>query len=277
MTKIVLFSDKQKLFFIYEEIMKEEEINKARAIYYKIFSSFFVYTKDSDRYFNLLNLLNIVRENPLNDSSKEALENILKKLQKDSNVVLLQEYDDIFDNPHTAQVRTTASYYHEGIESGRKRVEMQNFLAKTKIRRDEKVYSDYEDNIGFIFTVLNELCELQAKGYTEYKSTVHCIFEQILNEFVDEFAKAIYEHKSSDIYKDVIVVLKAFIEFERLYLEVSKPIVKPKPTISKKEESISEEEKERRARNKAMKALGPKNNQDESCPVFVASNVEDDI
>lgn len=257
--------------------MKEQEINKARAIYYKIFSSFFVYTNDINRYFNLLSLINIIKENPLNEDSKEALENISKKLQKDSNAALLQEYDDIFDNPETAQVRTTASYYHEGVESGRKRIEMQNYLAKTKIRRDEKAYPEYEDNIGFIFTVLNELCELQAKGYDEYKNTTHCIFAQILNEFVDEFAKTLYEHSSANIYKDLIVVLKAFIEFERLYLEVSKPSIKIKPSVKKEEETISEEEKERRARNKAMKALGPKNAQDDACPVFVASNVEEDI
>ncbi|WP_321315234.1 molecular chaperone TorD family protein [Halarcobacter sp.] len=260
-----------------EEIMREEEINKARAIYYKVFSSFFVYTKDVERYFNLLNLINVLKENPLNDTSANALENISNKLQNDSNILLLQEYDDIFDNPQTSQIRTTASYYHEGVESGKKRVEMQNFLAKTKIRRDEKQYSDYEDNIGFIFTVLNELCELQVKGNSEYKNTIHCIFESILNEFVDEFSKALYEHESSNIYKDVVVVLKAFIEFERLYLEVSRPMARTKIIPNVIEDDISEEEKARRARNKAMKANGPKNAQDEACPVFVTYDVEEDI
>lgn len=257
--------------------MREEEINKARAIYYKVFSAFFVYTKDFNRYLDLLNLVNVLKNNPLNDTSKLALENISNKLQKDSNAILLQEYDDIFDNPQTTQVRTTASYYDEGVESGKKRLEMQNFLAKTKIRRDEKNYCDYEDNIGFIFTVLNELCELQSKGYDEYKNTIHCIFESILNEFIDEFAKTLYEHKSADIYKDVVVILKAFIEFERLYLEVSKPNKKVKQAVKKVEETISEEEKERRARNKAMKALGPKNAQEDACPVFVAHDVEEDL
>jgi len=257
--------------------MKEQEINKARAIYYKVFSSFFVYTKNFERYLDLLALLDILKANPLNETSKLALENISNKLQKDSNVVLLQEYDDIFDNPQSKQIRTTASYYDEGVESGKKRVEMQNFLGKTKIRRDEKRYCDYEDNIGFIFTVLNELCELQSKGEDQYKNTIHCIFESILNEFVDEFAKELYEHKSANIYKDVVVVLKAFIEFERLYLQISKPAIKIKPTLRKAEENISEAEKERRARNKALKALGPKKEQADACPVFVAHDVEEDL
>ncbi len=64
-----------------------------------------------------------------------------------------------------------------------------------------KKYSDYEDQIGFIFTVLSELCELQAQGHDEYSNTIHCIFEQILNEFVDEFAKELYNHENADILK----------------------------------------------------------------------------
>jgi TorA maturation chaperone TorD len=34
-------------------------------------------------------------------------------------------------------VRTTASYYLEGFESGMKTVEVRNFLAKTRIRRNK--------------------------------------------------------------------------------------------------------------------------------------------
>jgi hypothetical protein len=67
--------------------------------------------------------------------------------------------------------------------------------------------------------------------------------------------------------------------FERLYLEVSEYALVPKPVSVHKEEEISDEERERRARNKALRASGPKNKSDdnESCPVFVAYEVEDDM
>ncbi len=252
--------------------MKEQEVNKARAVYYKIFSNFFVYTSDINKYFQLLNLIEIVKNNSLDESSAKAFENISNKLQKDSNIVLLQEYDDIFHNPQTTQIRTTASYYDEKVESGKKRVQMLDFLAKTKIRRDEKKFSEYEDSIGFILTVLSELAFLVSEGEEQYKTLQHCMFSDILNEFIDELSKAIYEHEKADIYKDVIVALLSFMEFERLYFGISR--AKPKEVIKEKEvceEVISKEELERRARNKAAKAAGAKKQDD----VFIASSNEE--
>lgn len=253
--------------------MKEQEVNKARFVYYKLFSSLFIYSKDISKYFQLLNLIDIIKENPLDDASALALENISKKLQKDTNIALVQEYDDIFHNPQTTQVRTTASYYDEQVESGKKRVQMLDFLAKTKIRRDEKEFCEYEDSIGFVFAVLSELAELVSNEEEQYKTLQHCMFADILNEFVEPFSKAVYEHESSDIFKDVIVLLHSFMEFERLYLEVSKAKSENLTETIKVEETISKEEMERRARNKAAKAAGAKQDND----VFVTVDVETDI
>ena len=256
--------------------MKDQQINKARSIYYGMFSRFFVFSTDINRYYELIKLIDILKENALDKTTSEAFENIRNVLKTDSNVELMKEFDDIFHSPETKTIRTTASYYDENVESGKKRVEMQNFLAKTKIRRDEKKYSDYEDHIGFIFTVLAELCELQAQGKEEYNNTIHCIFESILNDFIEEFSREVYEHESANIFKNVVIILKAFIEFERIYLEISRPESKVTTVVNPAFEEISEEEKARRARNKAMKAKGPKQN-DEACPVHVAYDVEDDV
>lgn len=257
--------------------MNEKNINKARALYYGMFSRCFVFTADNSRYFELVNFLDILKENPLDKSSEKALLEIKEIVKSDSNITFMREFDAIFHSPETHTVRTTASYYDENIESGKKRLEMQNFLAKTKIRRDEKAYSDYEDHIGFIFAVMSELCELIANGEEQYKNTAHCIFEQILNEFVDEFAKELYEHESAVIFKNVVVLLKSFVEFERVYLEVSIPMNKESRTQAKpKQKEISQEELERRERNRLLRAQGPKKEQ-ESCSIDIDNYVEDDI
>lgn len=257
--------------------MNEKNINKARALYYAMFSRCFVFTTDNSRYFELVNFIDTLKENPLDKSSEKALLEIKETVQSDSNITFMREFDEIFHSPETYIVRTTASYYDENIESGKKRVEMQNFLAKTKIRRDEKEYSDYEDHIGFIFAVMSELCELIANGEEQYSNTAHCIFEQILNEFIDEFAKELYEHESAVIFKNVVVLLKSFIEFERIYLEVSIPMNKESKTqVQPKQEDIPEEELARRERNRLLRAQGPKKEQD-SCSIDVDNYVEDDI
>lgn len=255
----------------------KNSINKARALYYNLFENFFVVSSKSENYFELIRLINILKENPLDQTSGTALNTISQMLDPTSNVKLVQEYDDLFHNPLTKKVRTTASFYDEGVESGKKRVEMIQFVAKTKLRRDEKNFFEYEDSVGFIFALMASLCDAVANGNKEYENTVHCIFSQIINEFIDEFAKDVYEHDKSNIFKELMVVLHSFVEFERLYLEVSKPLPKEKVEKDNKE-TISEEEMQRRAKNKALKALGPKNGQDdEACPIDVAYDVESEI
>ena len=235
-----------------------QAVNKARALYYNLFANFFVESTKSENYFELIRLIKILKDNPLDETSGEALENILALLDPTSNVVLIKEFDDLFHNPLNEKVRQTASYYDEGVESGKKRVEMINFVAKTKLRRDEKKYFEYEDSVGFLFSFMSQLCNNIANGEKEYENTVHCIFSEILNDFIEEFARDIFENKNSKIYKELMIVLHSFVAFERLYLEITKPAKKER--IVKKENSseISEEEQMRRAKNKALKALGPK-------------------
>jgi TorA maturation chaperone TorD len=242
-------------------VQDNQTINKARALYYNFIANFFVLSSKSENYFELIRLLKILKENPLDESSADALNNISNLLDSSSNVALLKEFDDLFHNPLNKKIRQTASFYDEGVESGRKRVEMIDFVAKTKLRRDENSYFEYEDSVGFIFSLMAELSNQVASGEKEYENTVHCIFAQILNNFIDEFAKDIYEHDKANIYKELMVVLHSFVEFERLYLEVPKPIKKEK--IIKKQGDdwgdISDEERKRREKNRALKALGPKN------------------
>ncbi|MFT5661236.1 MAG: TorA maturation chaperone TorD [Sulfurimonas sp.] len=257
--------------------MNEVKINKARALYYAMLSRCFVFTTDNTRYFELINFIDILKENPLDKMSGQALQDIRELIKSDSNVAFMSEFDEIFHSPETKNIRTTASYWDENVESGKKRVQMKNFLGKTKIRRDEKAYYDYEDSIGFIFTVMSELSDLIANGDNQYKNTSHCIFDEILNEFIDDFSRDLYEHESAVIFKHVVVILKSFIEFERIYLEVSAPAFKER--IVEKEacsNEISQEEMDRRERNRILRESGPKKEQD-VCSLDVASDVEVDV
>jgi TorA maturation chaperone TorD len=83
---------------------------------------------------------------------------------------------------------------------------MIQFVAKTKIRRDEKNYFEYEDSVGFIFSLMSELTNQIAQMEKKYENTVHCIFAEILNEFLEEFAKDVFEHKKAKIYKELMIV-----------------------------------------------------------------------
>jgi len=255
--------------------MRDAKMDKARSLYYAMFSRLFTLSGEMSKYYELRSLVETLKANPLDTLSAEAFEALYVQLSPSSNVALAKEFDRLFYAPQTKTIRTTASYYDAGVENGRKRLEMQNFLAKTKIRRDEEKFSDYEDHIGFIFTVLAELTSLTADGEEVYVNTSHCIFSEVLNEFVDIFSKTLYEHPESDIFKNVAVILKSFIEFERIYLDVSVPVSKPSREKEEQMEEISEEERARRERNRALRAKGPK--KEEACDLFVASSAEEEI
>ncbi len=257
--------------------MDKHKIHKARALYYNLFANFFVLPDGLKAYLELINRIKVLQKSALDENSNKALNNILTMLDESSNITLSQEYDDIFHSPISKNINLTASFYDEGVQSGKKRVQMIHFIAKTTIRRDEKNYHEYEDSIGFIFAFLSELCDMAANGKSEYEATIHCVFNEILNDFIDEVLMQIYTHENAKIYKELMVALNSFVEFERLFLGISKPIKKEE--VAKKEcktEQISEEELLRRARNKELKKQGPKQN-DESCEVDIHYDVETDI
>ena len=256
--------------------MRDVQMDRARSLYYGMFSRLFTLSGEYTKYYELITLVETLKAHPLDPLSTEAFEVLYEKLPYKSNVELIQEFDTLFYAPISKVIRMTASYYADGIENGKKRLEMQNFLAKTKIRRDEEKFSDYEDNIGFIFTVMAELSALTANGEESYYNTAHCIFEEILNDFVDVFAKELYEHEASDIFKNVAVILKSFIEFERIYLDISVPVVILEREKVEVAIEISEEERARRERNRALRALGPKK-EENACDLFVASGAEEEI
>ncbi len=59
-----------------------QTINKARALYYNLFANFFVPTSKIENYLELRKLATILKENPLDETSGNALQNILDKLDK---------------------------------------------------------------------------------------------------------------------------------------------------------------------------------------------------
>ncbi len=236
--------------------MNKESVNPARSVYYGLMSKMFVFTPHGDRYDGVIEAIDILIQNPMDENSCEALKEVRDFIQSRGVESLSDEYDNIFNNPGTQTVRDTASYYYDGIESGKKRLDVKNFLGKTKVRRDEKLFKDNEDSVGFLVTFMHELIELIMSGEKQYETVQHCLFVEIINEFFDEFIVNIYEHDKANAYKSLVIVLNAFMEFERLYFDVRKPAIKEKP-LKKEDESceyISDEEAKRRAENRVKKS-----------------------
>lgn len=232
-------------------MIEKATTNKARSLYYGLLSKLLVYSPNQDRFEGVDDALAIISSNPLDEHSGAAAKRLLETIDSKGYKALEDEFELLFHMFHGKVVRTSASYYLEGIEAGKKLVEVREFIAKTKIRKDEKRFKDNEDSIPFLLSFMHDLVELSIKGEKNYDNLQHCIFAEIINSFAHLFIQALFDHPKSDAFKDVAIILNAFIDFERLYFEVPKPAYTA-PAKTKKELE-DEEEMARRAANKAKR------------------------
>ena len=191
------------------------EINSARAIFYGLFASVFTFVETDKNFNEIQNTINLLAKNPLDTNSDEAL-NMMSSMIKDKGFEgLKDESNMVFYSPSTAYIPMTASYYCESRDDGKKRREMLDFVNLSNFRRDSTKYKENEDNVAFIFNFMHHLIQNTLNGDADSEKISRGVFEHILNEVVDQFASNVYEHNNSVFYKNMAVVLKVFIEYER--------------------------------------------------------------
>ena len=213
------------------------EFAAGRGLYYSLFSRFFVFSLSGDRFTGLNAMLGLAAAHALNEESAAAIMRIQAK------------FDEIFHAP-PSPLRNSLSYYDEGYEVGHACAKVRKILARTDLRRDEAKFKENEDNVGFVFALMSEFIaresELELYGELEEQ-----LFKEIINQNIDEFINDLFNHESSEIYKDVAVLLQGFVEFERVVLSAPRPINqgKNKKTL----DGVSRSEAIRRQKNRVRK------------------------
>lgn len=222
--------------------MINQKIDKARMAYYGLFSSLLTFLETDEKYENIKKSIDYLSENPFEENSAKALLSMKEFLNENSFLGLKDESNLVFFSPSTTYIPMTASYYDESRDDGKKRIEMFNYLAKSKFRRDESVYKEAEDHIGFVFNFMSKLIEDKLKGEDSSELLAKDVFENILNGMTDSFSSNLYNHENSNFYENLALVLKIFIEFERHYYNLSKPkekeikeIIRPNTKVKKKD------------------------------------------
>ena len=225
------------------------EFAAGRGLYYSLFSRFFVFSQEADRFSGVNAMLGLASAHALNEESAAAIMRIQAKFDEKNSQNLADEFDEIF---HTlpSPLRNSLSYYDEGYEVGHACAKVRKILARTDIRRDEAKFKENEDNVGFVFALMSEFIaresELELYGELEEQ-----LFKEIINPNIDEFIENLFNHESSEIYKDVAVLLQGFIEFERVVLNAPRPINQGenKKTL----DGVSRSEAIRRQKNRVRK------------------------
>lgn len=227
--------------YLRKKVSTKEEFAAGRKLYYATFSKFFVFSEDEKRFDGLSKMLDLIEEYSLNDEVSHAVAKIKSKFNEKNPENLITEFDDIFHTP-PSPLRNSLSFYDEGYEVGHACADVRKILAKTNIRRDESKFKENEDNVGFVFTLMNEFIG-------KFDECEEELFKDIINPNIDEFIENLYEHKNSEIYKDVAVLLNEFIAFERVALNSPKPV----KIDHKKSDGLSRSESIRREKNSIRK------------------------
>ena len=225
------------------------EFAAGRGLYYSLFSRFFVFSQDADRFSGINAMLGLASAHALNEESAAAIMRIQAKFDEKNSQNLADEFDEIF-HALPSPLRNSLSYYDEGYEVGHACAKVRKILARTDIRRDEAKFKENEDNVGFVFALMSEFIaresELELYGELEEQ-----LFKEIINPNIDEFIENLFNHESSEVYKDVAVLLQGFIEFERVVLSAPRPINQGE---SKKAlDGVSRSEAIRRQKNRVRK------------------------
>ena len=225
------------------------EFAAGRGIYYSLFSRFFVFSQDADRFSGVNAMLGLASAHALNEESAAAIMRIQVKFDEENPQNLADEFDEIF-HALPSPLRNSLSYYDEGYEVGHACAKVRKILARTDLRRDETKFKENEDNVGFVFALMSEFIaresELELYGELEEQ-----LFKEIINPNIDEFIEGLFNHESSEIYKDVAVLLQGFVEFERVVLSAPRPINQGenKKTL----DGVSRSEAIRRQKNRVRK------------------------
>ena len=225
------------------------EFAAGRGLYYSLFSRFFVFSQDADRFSGVNAMLGLASAHALNEESAAAIMRIQARFDEKNPQNLADEFDEIFHAP-PSPLRNSLSYYDEGYEVGHACAKVRKILARTDLRRDEAKFKENEDNVGFVFALMSEFIarESERELYGELEEQ---LFKEIINPNIDEFIESLFNHESSEIYKDVAVLLQGFVEFERVVLSAPRPINhgENKKTL----DGVSRSEAIRRQKNRVRK------------------------
>jgi len=216
--------------------MDNTAINKARMLYYGFFASLLSFNLTEELYENAVQSLNILSQSPIDEQSDVAFKNMQRRFVKGGFAALKKENNRVFCSPTSSPMPSTASFYGGGRDDGPKRVEMIDYVLRSKYRRNAESYKEHEDHIEFIMLFIQKLIAEELGGDAKSRDLAKTVFVNILNIMIDEFTDNLFNHEESFFYKQVALSLRSFTEFERVYLDIRKPELRAKREKTRPEE-----------------------------------------
>ncbi|MBF7048105.1 molecular chaperone TorD family protein [Campylobacter volucris] len=196
-----------------------KDIDLSRKYFYEFFSKVFNFIDENE--FNIWHKqLLILAKSPLD----ESLVSDFNKLCECDFTQLKAEQNAVFFDFSYVNVPISASFYDEGRDDGKMKLQACEIIRKSKFRKKEECRQS-EDEFGFLFAFMASVIEYDLKIAQQ-------LFRFVINPVIDEFIQKLQIHKNSNLYICIANIMKVFFANERAYLEIQAPIKKEGKSIA---------------------------------------------
>ncbi|QKF56922.1 molecular chaperone TorD family protein [Campylobacter ornithocola] len=196
-----------------------QDIDLSRKYFYEFFSKAFNFIDENEFKIWHEQVL-VLAQSPLDDSLRSDFE----KLSSCDFVSFKEEQNAVFFDFSYVNVPISASFYDEGRDDGKMKLQACEIIRKTKFRKKEDCRQS-EDEFGFLFAFIASIIEHDLKVTQQ-------LFRFVINPVIDEFIEKLQIHKNSNFYICIANIMKVFFTNERAYLEVQAPIKKEGKSIA---------------------------------------------
>ncbi|WP_104711843.1 molecular chaperone TorD family protein [Helicobacter felis] len=192
----------------------------ARALYYRLWHYMVVFVQEESVFNELKTLVNHLKNYPFDLESGRAWQELdsflaqgLESFREEQNAVLFSPSYDF--------VPLSASYYLEGQDNGKKRLEAIALLKQSGLRLESHTlpYPTAEDDLAFLTLMMNAFLQ-QLLTDSAFFSLHEKLFKDFFHLFSDAFLEAISTHEKSVCYQNYAITLGAFIQHERLFFNL---------------------------------------------------------
>lgn len=198
----------------------DPNILRARALYYRLWHYMVIFVQTQSVFNELKALVDHLKNYAFNDSTKEAWQAWHVFLQQGLES-FRDEQNDVLFSPSYAFVPLSASYYLEGQDNGKKRLEAIEILKQSRLTITSHTLTCIvsEDDLSFLCLMMNAFLQEMLQGRALF-ALHQRLFEDFFHLFSDDFIARIRSHEKSVCYQNFAIILGAFIKHERLFFNL---------------------------------------------------------
>jgi TorA maturation chaperone TorD len=197
------------------ETIQSDRLDEARAVFYGLLSLLFIYRAASRKRGDPIALLSAIEASDFDDEACKSAKALRLELEKEGGFERLdEEFSALFLIPFGDVVAMNASVYYDDMEAGKPLSAVKDILNLFALRKEAGVFSENEDNFGFVFALSARLIRLSLDGDSAASVAARRLYKEIIDPFAPKFLKRIKKNPNISLYNLVANLAERFVLFE---------------------------------------------------------------